>query len=405
MKHSRSIVLLLTIFVSLACSTLVPQPPLPAPTLVPTHIPIEASTEVSTQLPSSNRLPLSISVGGAHVCALLNDGHVACWGDNSSGQLGDGTYTKHFTATEVPGLTDAISISAGGSHTCAVTQTGHVKCWGNNYSGQLGNGTKQTGMVPTEIPGLTDVVAISAGSEHTCAVLRDGGAKCWGKNLNGRVGDGSGKLFIFSPVDVAELGADIVSISAADEHTCALTGTGNVKCWGRNTEGQLGIGQETNRSKVPVEVININGKATALSTGFSSSCVVTNDGPVECWGWMGSDELSNAPVAFEGLDGNAKMVATGASHVCVVLESGGVKCMGENTEGQLGNGKISDLEAFVTVQNLPSDITEIGVSFDSTCALTNSGEIFCWGDNTSGELGIGTTEDSATPVKVIGINP
>jgi alpha-tubulin suppressor-like RCC1 family protein len=260
-------------------------------------------------------------------------------------------------------------------------------------------------MVPTEIPGLTGVVAISAGSEHTCAVLRDGGAKCWGKNLNGRVGDGSGKLFIFSPVDVAELGSDIVSISAGDEHTCALTGTGNVKCWGRNTEGQLGMGQETNRSKVPVEVVNIDGNAIALSTGFSNSCVVTNDGQVKCWGWMGSDELSNAPVALEGLDGNAKMVASGASHVCVVLESGEVKCMGENTEGQLGNDTISDFEAFVTAQDLPGDITEIGVSFDSTCALTISGEIFCWGDNTSGELGIGTTEESSTPVKVIGINP
>src|SRR5690349_11259456 len=111
MKHSRSIVLLLTIlvFVSLACSTLVPQPSLPTPILVATHILTQASTEVPTQLPSSNnRLPVSISVGGSHACALLDDGHVVCWGDNSSGQLGDGTYIKHFTATEVPGLTDAI---------------------------------------------------------------------------------------------------------------------------------------------------------------------------------------------------------------------------------------------------------------------------------------------------------
>ena len=404
MKHRSSITLLFTIlfFASLACSTLIPKPTLPVQ--VPTQIQPEMIAEAPTQAPASNPLPVSISVGGSHACALLDNGHVRCWGDNSSGQLGNGTYTKHNTATEVPGLTDIISISAGGSHTCAVTQTGHVKCWGNNYSGQLGNGTRQTGMVPTEIPSLTDILTLSAGFEHTCAVSIDGSTKCWGKNLNGRIGEGSAKLFVVSPVNVAGLESDILSISASDEHTCALTSTGNVKCWGRNTEGQLGIGQETNRSKVPVDVVGIDGKATALSTGFSNSCVVTNDGQAKCWGWLGVEELSNTPVAFDGLGENAKLVATGSSHVCVVLESGEVKCMGENTKGQLGNGSISDFEAFVTVQDLPTDIIGIGASFDYTCVLANSGEIFCWGSNTSGQLGNGTAENSSTPVKVIGIN-
>ncbi len=357
-----------------------------------------------TQAPTSSIYATALSVGGTHAYALLNTGHVMCWGDNSVGQLGDGTYTKHPTATEVPGLTDVISIAAGGEFTCALTKDKMVKCWGSNASGQLENGTGETGMAPADVPGLTNVSVISTGNEHACAVIDKGALICWGKNLNGRVGDGSYTRLILSPTEVAGLRTPVTGVSAGNEYTCALTANGGVKCWGRNTEGELGNGRENPQSKSPVDVVGIDDKAILLTTGFSKSCAILKDGHAKCWGWIGPHEFSNEPVELTGLNGNAKLVAAGGNHICVVLENGNVKCMGENTKGKLGNGTNTDSQRYVDVKGLSIQVTAIGAAYDYTCALTIAGEVWCWGDNAAGQLGNGTTDNSSTPIKVMGIN-
>lgn len=394
MKRLKSIHLLLafTLLYLPSCNVLTQSSPAQAPTMT------------STQTSSPKIYATSLSVGGTHACAVLNNGYAVCWGDNSSGQLGDGTFTKHNTAIEVVGLSEITDISAGGEHTCALMKGGNVKCWGRNNSGQLGNGTKELSMELVDVPGLLNVTGISAGSEHTCAVMGDGNVKCWGKNLSGRVGNDTNERLILSPVDVVSLGANIVFVSAGNEHTCALTDDGNVMCWGRNVDGELGISQNSNLSKTPVNVVGLEGKAVAITTGFARTCAVTNKGEIQCWGWMGFEEFSNSPVILRNFESTPKLVATGGNHICAINENGKVSCLGENKNGQLGNGTTADSREFMEVIGLPNSITAIGAAYDYTCALTEIGEVWCWGINTVGQLGNGTTNNSPTPVKVIGIN-
>jgi len=194
---------------------------------------------------------------GDHTCAVLDSGSVKCWGDNWSGQLGDGsTIDDSNIPVDVLGITNAVDISAGGAHTCAVLDSGSVKCWGANWSGQLGDGsTSYENNVPVDVVGISDAISISAGNRHTCALLSSGAVKCWGDNEYGQLGDGSTIWYSNVPVDVVGIN-DAISISAGDDHTCALLSSGAVKCWGNDHYGQLGNGI-FGYSNVPVDVVGI----------------------------------------------------------------------------------------------------------------------------------------------------
>ncbi len=189
-----------------------------------------------------------LAVGGDHSCAVTTDGGMTRWGQNGYGQLGDGTTIDRHTAVDVTGLTSGVTAAAAGVfHTCALMSGGGVKCWGWNTRGALGNGTTTERDTPGDVKGLTSGAgAVAAGYSHTCAVMTGGGLKCWGSNSEGQLGDGT-TTDRHTPVDVAGLASTVEAVTGGFAHTCALTTGGGVQCWGRNDSGQLGDGTTTFR--------------------------------------------------------------------------------------------------------------------------------------------------------------
>jgi len=234
----------------------------------------------------------AISAGTEHTCALTSSGAVKCWGWNGNGQLGDGTNTDKWTPVQVSGLTSGVSgISAGDDTSCAV-HNGAAKCWGYNGSGELGDGTYNNRNVPADVSGLSSgVIAIAAGGGHTCALTTTGAVKCWGYNEYGQLGDGTNN-HRNTPVQVSGLTSGVSAISAGYDHTCALTSSGGVKCWGWNYVGQLGDGTNTDKW-TPVQVSGLTSGVSAISAGFAHTCALTISGGIKCWGRNAYGQLGN----------------------------------------------------------------------------------------------------------------
>jgi alpha-tubulin suppressor-like RCC1 family protein len=307
-------------------------------------------------------------------------------------------------AAEAP---TASAVSASGSHTCALTASGGVKCWGSNVHGQLGDGTTTNRRAPVSVSGLTSGVrAIAAGGSHTCALTTSGGVKCWGWNDRGELGDGT-TTDRHTPVDVSGLATGVRAIAAGGEHTCALTASGGVKCWGGNGVGQSGDGTSTDRH-TPVDVSGLTSGVSAIAVGGFHTCALTASGGVKCWGWNDLGQLGDgtatdrsAPVAVSGLTSAVSVIAAGA-HTCALTASAGVKCWGLNDHGQLGDGTVANRSAPVDVSGLTSGVSAIAAGDAHSCALTASGDVKCWGANVLGQLGDGTTTSRHSPVDVVG---
>ena len=349
----------------------------------------------------------AIIAGGSHTCALTSGGGIECWGDNSHGQLGNGTTTSSSTPVPVVGLTSGvIAVSAGLTHTCALTSAGAVECWGANDSGQLGNGTTINSSTPVAVIGLSGVIAISAGAAHTCALTSGGQVDCWGNNFWGQLGNGTTASPFVRPGPVFGLSSGVVAISAGWDHSCALTAGGGVQCWGNNGNGQLGNGTTIN-SSTPVAVIGLSSGVRALSAGGFHTCALTSGGGVDCWGDDSNGQVgdgvtgvpaSPVPVGVIGLSSGVSAISAGGYHVCALI-GGGVECWGANGNGQLGNPLPIDRSTPVPVSGLPS-VSEVSAGGFHTCTLTKGGGGECWGWNAFGQLGNGTTTDSPMPVKV-----
>jgi alpha-tubulin suppressor-like RCC1 family protein len=219
------------------------------------------------ELRSSLPPMIAIAAGGYHTCAITEAGGVKCWGGNAYGQLGDGSSSQRSTPVDVVGLTSGVkAITIGGPYTCALTTAGGVKCWGRNFAGQLGDGTDESRNAPVQVVGLTSgVKAITAGGHHTCAVTETRKVKCWGSNGSGQVGDGT-TINRSTPVDVLGLTSGVKAIAAGGHHTCAITEAGGVKCWGDNDSGQLGDATTLHRN-TPVDVIGLTTGVKAITTG------------------------------------------------------------------------------------------------------------------------------------------
>jgi alpha-tubulin suppressor-like RCC1 family protein len=373
-------------------------------------------TCLGLEMPSSAMATASkaISAGAFYTCALTSAGGVKCWGPNFQGELGDGTTAQRITPVDVSGLASGVTaISTGGErvggHTCALTSASGVKCWGYNVEGDLGDGTNTRRTTPVDVSGLTSgVTAISAGGYHTCALTSVGGVKCWGDNSYGQLGDGTTAQRT-TPVDVSGLAGGVTAIITGAQDTCALTSAGGVKCWGANFYGQLGDGTIASKT-TPVDVAGLTSGVTAISAGWESTCALKNGGGVKCWGENGYGELGDGttatkttPIDVAGLTSGVTAISAGSDHTCALTSAGGMKCWGNNQFGELGDRTTKAKTTPVDVSGLASGVIAISAGGGHSCALTGAGGAKCWGGNSSGELGDGTTRTRTTPVNVSGL--
>lgn len=401
----------------------------------------------------------AIAAGAGHSCAILLDGRVMCWGDNSEGQLGDGSTTDRLRPVLVQGLPGPVRVLAlGGRASCALTEAGALFCWGPQYplaafeggslraraypgfesggidvdagvfhfcvldadgsvecfgdgsDGQFGTGPIDSGLEPGNVIGLApNVVQISAGGHHSCARNRAGGVQCWGLNTKGQLGTDSITRRLV-PTQVVGLTSGVDKVVAGQFHSCALSLAGGVECWGGNDQNSLGDGTGQVRL-TPVEVVGLQAGVRVLATGSFHTCAINASRRVQCWGAnfdgrLGNGNLLNSamPVDVQGLGNvDALALALGDSHACAVLAGGAVKCWGTNAFGQLGDGTTQDRLAAVDVVGLGSGVRAISAGYANTCAITSGGALKCWGANGAGQLGDGTRINRSAPVDVVGL--
>jgi len=370
-----------------------------------------------TYLDHSSALPVqglesgvaAIATGRDHTCALTDAGDAFCWGSNGGGRLGAPTINQSNIPVPVEGLPSAVvSITAGHDHTCAVTGSGGALCWGYNGYGQLGDGTYAQRLTPVPVLGLdSGVVALAAGWQHTCAVT-DAGPLCWGDNWAGQVGDGTA-LWRAIPAAVPGLGAGALSLTAGWTHTCTLTGLGGVACWGSNPHSELGDDMAVRRG-TPLPVLGLESGVKAIGSGWYHACAVTGAGAAWCWGgnWNGAlgngtYSQSSTPVPVTGLGSGAEAIVGGSYHTCALVSDGGVLCWGANGYGQLGDGTKTMRSTPAPVSGLDSGMAAVAAGGNHNCALTASGGAVCWGSNSTGQLGGGTTTDSPVPIAALGL--
>jgi LPXTG-motif cell wall-anchored protein len=370
--------------------------------------PTEASAD-SSERPDRSLFG-TISSGGGFNCAVTSTSDVKCWGLNHVGQLGNGNTNDSLIPVQVQGLSGSIeSVIATSYNSCALDIGGRMRCWGANHRGQLGDGAVNFSPNPlTQVSGLISGVRAMAGSEYfNCALLHSGEVKCWGETYidfdNDGIEDSSN-----TPVTIPGLPQDIVAISASSgKFICVVSVSTGVWCWGENSHGQLG--DSTNSARfTPVRVSNLTTSIASLSSGQGHTCIVTNSGTVKCWGSNGNGKLgegtqnnSNIPRDVVGLSGPAIAVTAGYHHTCALLVSGTVQCWGGNASGQLGDGTTNDSNTPVSVQGLTSAVEALTGGWRNSCVLSSNGEIKCWGDNTYGQIGDGTNTNRSLPVSVL----
>ena len=372
---------------------------------------------------------------GLFACGITaSGGNVYCWGYNGYGQLGNNTTTTEKAPVETLLVSNMVGIAAGGNHTCGANVGGSVYCWGYNGQGQLGNNSTTNQKQPVIVEGvggvgaLSGIASVSAGQNFSCGVTSPGNVYCWGYNNYGQLGINN-TTTKKTPVEVLGVGgvgnlSGIVSVAGGASHACALSTAGNVYCWGYNGYGQLGVGSTTTQ-KVPVEVTGVGGvghlsNIINIVGAADHTCAVSSAGNVYCWGYNGYGQLGNnstttqkVPVEVLGVGGvghlsNVSSVATGAFHTCGALSAGNVYCWGYNGYGQLGINSTTNQKEPLEVYGIGgvgdlSSITNITGGKYSTCALTSAGNVNCWGYNGNGQLGINSTVEQKEPVEVLGV--
>lgn len=372
------------------------------------------------------RPKLSLFAGGSSTCSLLDDsGNTInkCWGQNSSGQLNTNSFslTAHgdevgeapadsYDSMTLVNNLSLLSMDLGSQHGCAVMSDYNVYCWGENQNGQLGIGTNSDQKIMDLIVNLDDepVAEVSAGGQFTCVRQFNGNVRCWGLNSSGELGVNSNSTWFVPPPIIPTLADKAVQITAGGAHACARLLNNQVQCWGDNSSGQLGDNDGGNDSATPSNV-TLTGTITDISAGGLFTCVIV-DNNVKCWGENGSGQLGNndgtntdldVPSASLNIGGEVPVkLATGSEHACVLTQTGNVYCWGESDAGQTGQNDTTDDITPQLVNLGTNTVISISAGGDHTCAVLKSTDplitinpVRCWGEGGVGQLGLENTDD------------
>ncbi|WAS92706.1 RCC1 domain-containing protein [Nannocystis punicea] len=376
----------------------------------------------------------SLAVGGEFVCVAFGDGRVRCWGQGEYGVLGQGKTDDlgngpgELPAADVEVGGKVVQLAAGFNHVCARLDTDALRCWGNNHTGQLGDGytgkledvqlSIHRGDEPGEMPppdGIADgVVDIAAGHEHTCAIVEGGTVRCWGDGLYGMLGYGdSSEKREVPKVDVPGV-TGAKQLALGGEHTCVLRDNGDILCWGHNQSGQLGLGHTDSIGDNPGELpapVKLGAPARAVTAGAFHTCALMEGDTVRCWGrgtdgQLGTGGMQNVGNTPESLPHDdiltgVDQVVAGSFHTCARLLVGDVLCWGRGAKGALGYG---DGESrFAPEMAVPLGVSARLISASgsdggeeagaNTCAVLTDETLRCWGANKYGQLGQGNDLD------------
>ena len=351
--------------------------------------------------------PAPVSGAMANHTCVIKAGALICWGANDFGQLGDGTIlTSPLPVTIITTAVTAASI--GPTHSCAIA-AGVLYCWGDNANGQLGIG-EDFAFIYLPYKVAVGATAVAVGEKHTCAIIAKV-VKCWGSDSDGQIGDDTQTTGhqgadpdadVFLPKNTIAIAGATKILSGAN-HSCALSGT-SLKCWGRNVEGQLALGDEGDDEESDGDdILNtdptllptlVDTGLTSVSLGRNHSCGVIA-GKLLCAGANGNGQLgvggtTDNSVAKRVMYSGVSQVEAGADHTCA-LRFGALKCWGANGSSQVGNGEVTDQETPVTIFGL--NVTGISLGAAHTCAILNK-EMMCVGSNSEGQLGDGSDDDS-----------
>lgn len=360
---------------------------------------------------------VQISAGFTHSCALTETGQAWCWGWNDSGQLGDGIGASTTVPVKVAGPRIFIDIAVSKSHgrfSCAVSEAREAWCWGENTHGQLGNGSKTKSISPVRVKNLPLVTKIAVGYSHACAIDLGGDAWCWGKGNYGQLGSGSTNDQA-DPVKVQDI-HNLVKISTGGQHTCAVAQNGLGYCWGYGGVGQLGTGKAPRIQSKPQQVANLT-KIVDISAGQDHTCAFEktgskNNGIAWCWGFGKAGQRGDGHVGTsrEGVTRPVQVkyltrvsaISANGGHTCAASANGKAYCWGMGKYGQRGDGTVEPQSGVpVQVKNV-SDMVGVSAGQHHSCGFNVIGQAFCWGNNSRGQMGNGTADanNHTTPHKV-----
>lgn len=348
----------------------------------------------------------TMGLGSLHSCAISQVGELKCWGYNFNGELGNGSDdTERNTPSSVSGSDKYVAVAGGETFTCAVTSRGAAQCWGRNVFGQLGDGSRIDRKTPGQVVGLSSgVTAVVSGHRHACALLSGGTVKCWGDNSDGQLGNGTG-VPSNTPVDVVGL-SGVQGIESGAYYTCAVLQGGALKCWGFNGSGQLGDNSKQTRG-TPTNVVGLSSGVARVSAGWGHTCAVLTSGAVMCWGAAGSHLGDSSPgdrlvPSLVTAVTAATEVAVGNQFSCAIVSGGGVRCWGLGNDGRLGNGQSFSSVTPVNVSGINAAGT-LRTGDSHACVIVSGSRAFCWGSNSRGQIGSGSTaQTSESPAQVLG---